>query len=315
MMNCGRVAKVGSVLAALLLLPCTAGAQENSASTDDATGQDIVVTGRAEEEPTRREISRQARAVTRPQNMYHEPLARFEDRLCPGIMGIKVEHAEIMVDRIRRNAEEIGITLADPEKCSPNFIVAFVTDGQQHLASLARTQGHLFSETTAVERQEILSQQGPARVWTTTSMRSRDGMPMTQRDGLVNPPTVSAWSAHSKIYLPVREDITQVLVLFDAEGVAGRSLVQLADYATIRGLARTRPVEDDPTMDTILTLFHSDTPPWTLTEFDRAYLAAIYASIPNMPGITKLLDVNRQLRRQEVAEARQAEGGEADARR
>jgi hypothetical protein len=109
------------------------------------------------------------------------------------------------------------------------------------------------------------------------------------------------WMTHSKIYLAVREDITQAVVVFDRDEVAGKSLDQLADYATMRGLARTRPVEDDPTMDTILTMFHSDVAPAGMTRFDRAYLAALHDSIPNMPGITKLLGVSRQLRLQEVA--------------
>jgi hypothetical protein len=110
------------------------------------------------------------------------------------------------------------------------------------------------------------------------------------------------WMAHSKIYLPVREDITQVVVVFDLDQVHGKSLDQLADYATMRGLAQTRPVEDAPAMDTILTLFHSASPPQALTQFDRAYLAALYDSIPNLPGITRVMGVNRQLRLQQAAD-------------
>ena len=59
-------------------------------------------------------------------------------------------------------------------------------------------------------------------------------------NSLFDPPQVNAWMSHSKIYLPVREDITRVVVLFDKEGVKGKTLLQLADYAMMRGLARTR---------------------------------------------------------------------------
>jgi hypothetical protein len=45
-------------------------------------------------------------------------------------------------------------------------------------------------------------------------------------------------------------------VLFDRAAVSGKTLVQLADYATMRGIARTRPAESDgQPLDTILTLF------------------------------------------------------------
>ena len=285
-------------------------AQAQDARRSSAGERDIVVTGRAEAETTAREVSRQARAVTRPQNMYDGPLARFEDRLCPGILGLKEDFAALMIDRIRYNAEALDIWMASEEGCTPNLIVAFVKDGQGELAGLQRRHGYLFESLPVAEREDLLAEAGPVRVWTTTVMRSRDGMEMSQRQGLTDPPVVSMWSAHSKIYLPVREDITQVVVVFDVEGVAGKSLVQLADYATMRGLARTRPVEDDPAMDTILTLFHSDAPPAAMTRFDRAYLAALYDSIPNLPGITKLLGVNRQLRLQEAADAREAAGGD-----
>ena len=119
---------------------------------------------------------------------------------------------------------------------------------------------------------------------------------------------VSMWMAHSKIYLATREDIEFVVVLFDLEKMKGKTLVQLADYATMRGLARTRPVEGaensgDQAMETILALFDPGSPPPAeMTEFDRAYLAALYDGIPNIPGVTKVLGVNRQLRLQERAE-------------
>ncbi len=39
-----------------------------------------------------------------------------------------------------------------------------------------------------------------------------------------------------------------------------------------------------------------------MTQFDRAYLAALYDGIPNIPRITKVQGVNRQLRLQEAAQ-------------
>jgi len=308
-MRCRGLANAGIMLATLLLVPCSAHAQATTQQADPATAgePDIVVTGRVRPPPPPNEVARQARAVTRPQNMHHEPLARFEDRLCPGILGMKVDYAGMMIDRIRDNAEQLGMWMADDEDCSPNFIVAFVSDGQAQLADLERKFGYMFDDLRLSERTALLAETGPVRVWTSTAMRTRDGMPIARAQSLVDPPIVSMWMAHSKIYTAVREDITQVLVVFDASGVAGKSLVQLADYATMRGFARTRPVEDDPAMETILTLFHSDQPPGEMTEFDRAYLAALYDSIPNIPGITKLLGVNRQLRLQAAREEGEAQ--------
>ena len=45
------------------------------------------------------------------------PLARFENPICPGIVGLQVESAEMLVWRIRENLEAFGRRLAPPETC------------------------------------------------------------------------------------------------------------------------------------------------------------------------------------------------------
>ena len=290
-------------LTGALTLGAPALAQQGAADA----GDDIVVTGRVEAPLTTTEVTRQARAITAPTAIRHLPLPRFEDRLCPGVFGMKGEYAALMIDRLRDNAAKLDLWLTEDDgTCRPNFIVAFVDDGQAALAQIERNQSWLMQGLTTANRRELLAEDGPVRVWTTTQTRTRDGLPVPRRETLDNPPSVNMWMAHSKIYLATREDITQVIVLFDKKYIYGKTIVQLADYATMRGLARTRPVDGDgQAMDTILALFDPDaSPPLEMTQFDRAYLGAVYDSIPNIPGITKVLGVNRQLRRQ--AEAEQA---------
>jgi hypothetical protein len=273
---------------------------EQASAGDAGGGDDIVVTGRTGEPPTQTEVTRQARAVTVPGAIRHSALPRFEgDRLCPGISGLRAEDAALMIDRIRVTAEELGLRMtSDDGTCRPNFVVAFVDDGQETIRSIQKGRYWLFGDMPPHELRELLGEEGPVRVWTATVMRTRDGMPAGSNQ----------WMASSRIYLAMREDIVWVLVLFTRDDVRGKTLLQLADYATMRGLARTRPVESDgQPMDTILALFDPGaTPPGGMTEFDRAYLGAIYDGLPNMPGITKVLGVNRQLRLQE-SEARAAD--------
>lgn len=303
---------LGLAGAASLLMPVAgAMAQESQAGGTSTPGRDnIVVTGRVEnKEPSTREITRQARSITAPSNLNHAALPRFEGRLCPGIIGLQTDAASLMVDRIRDTAARLDLWLTEDDgTCSPNFIVAFVDDGQADLQRIAESSGWLFRDMSLAERRELLEEEGPARVWTITEMRTRDGMPIPRSVSLMDPLQVNTWMAHSKIYLAVREDITRVVVLFDKQGVKGKTLLQLADYAIMRGLARTRPVSDDgQALDTILTLFDpAASPPLQMTEFDRAYLGAVYDGIPNIPGITKVLGVNRQLRLQAEGRAEAA---------
>jgi len=216
----------------------------------------------------------------------------------------------------------------DDGSCTPNLIVAFVDDGQKVLQQVAEQRHWLFQGMPRHERLALLAEEGPARVWAATETRTRDGMlpvsnqtlgagVLAAQDPVTGPRTVQLWSASSRMFLPMRQDITWVLVLFDRDDVRDMTLVQLADYATMRGLTRTRPVDaDGATVDTILALFDpSAEPPAELTQFDRAYLGAIYRGLPNLAGIKKVHGVNREMRRQaEQAAAVEARAVDGEAR-
>jgi hypothetical protein len=282
-----------------------------AAAQERAPTPDILVEGQRDTVPTQSEVTHEAREVTQGGDFRHSPLPRFEDPVCPGVMGLTLDAAEMMVDRLRYNAEKLGLRLASDNGCAPNLIVAFVPDARGQLAALAHDHGYLFASLDLTEKRALLAESGPARVWTTTVMKTRDGMPVygsnpRPGDPMSSAPVVSMWMAHSRIYLPIRNDIAQVMVLFDRDQVKGKTIIQLADYATMRGLAKTKPAGDSKGPDTILALFETPTPPTGLTEFDRAYLASLYDGIPNIPGITKIGGVNRQLRRQAADEAQPA---------
>lgn len=272
-------------------------AQPEGEQLEEVTGADIVVTG---ELPTWTEVTRQARDITMPTGLRYMPLPRFEgDRLCPGVIGLKADYAAMMVGRLRANAERFGLWMSEDDgACQANFIVAFVDDGKDILEQISEQWPGLLANVERPDRLALMAQEGLARVWTTTVTRAGGGMPGAE-DPATGTKYIATTGSASRLYLPIREDITGVLVLFDRAAVNGKTLVQLSDYATMRGLARTRPVDSDgPVLDTILTLFDPDaTPPDELTAFDRAYLGAVYHGMPNLPGLTKVLGVDLQLRR------------------
>jgi hypothetical protein len=299
-------ARLGAAFAGALLASASAAAQDAAEPAAAPQGDNIVVTG---ERSTHAEVSRQARDVTDiGSDIRDRPLARIEDRLCPGVIGLKRAGAELMIDRIRWNAERLDMWMADDTACQPNLIIAFVEDGKSEIAGLVDRKPELFETLTRPERLALLAEDGPVRVWTTAQTRTRDGMPIERRESLTNPPVTQMWMAHSKIYLTIREDITQVVVLFDREGVRDKSIIQLADYATMRSFARTRPAQGDAALDTILALFDpGHEPPLQLTDFDQAYLRSLYKEIANLPAAMKLGDVGDELERVVAERAEAAE--------
>jgi len=218
-----------------------------------------------------------------------EPLARFEDAICPGIVGLKVDAAEEMVGRIRGRAEEFGRRLAPEGDCTPNLVVAFVEDGLAFARRMQRDHGYIFAELSQDDREIALHEEGPVRAILRVRARSRDGMPIPRREDMVDLPQTQMWMAHSKIYTATRNDILYSLILIDRDAIGGMTLGQLADYTAYRSLTRTLPQTPETRADSILSLFDGGaTRPAGLTEFDKAYLHGLYDGLPNLPAPARI---------------------------
>jgi hypothetical protein len=220
-----------------------------------------------------------------------EPLPRFEDRICPGVVGLKREAAETMIGLIRGNIEALGLLNDKEAVCEPNVVVAFVDDGHAFLQNLADRDDTLFLDMPRQEREALLAETGPARALLKVWSRTRDGMMISRRDSLDDLPMTQMAMAHSKIYTATRRDIISALVLIDRDAVRGLNLQQLADYATFRALSHTQPPAT-ARGDSIVGLFESAASrPGGLTEFDRTFLATLYSGVPNLPGSSRLADL------------------------
>src|SRR6187431_2208065 len=191
---------------AALLLVTPALAQSEGAQLEEVAGADIVVTG---ELPTWSEVTRQARDITVTTGLRYLPLPRFEgDRLCPGVIGMKGDYAALVVGRLRANAERFGLWMTEDDgTCQPNFIVAFVDDGQDILQQIADQWPLLLYGLERPDRLALMAQEGPVRVWTTTVTRAGDGMPGAE-DPATGTKYIATSGRASRLYLPIREDIT-----------------------------------------------------------------------------------------------------------
>lgn len=221
-----------------------------------------------------------------------EPLPRFADPLCPGVLGLEEEFAELVVTRLRQNADALGLRLAADGDCDPNILVAVVEDSKAYLANLVDRRGYLFSDMDPADVDDMLTAEGPYGVWHQTAARTRDGLRIGRRENLVQPPQAGMWQAHSRIYRPVRHDITYALVLFDADSARGLTLRQLADFATLRALATEYPDEAGAGQASMLTLFDgTQEQPQALTAYDTAWLERLYSGIAELPSSVRLRGV------------------------
>ena len=288
-------------LASLLLCltaPAVAQESEAKAEAERFGGVEIVVTGR-ERDVSERTITRQARTISRESDLRHTPLARFADRACPGVTGLKREYAEVVVTRLRWIAEDLGIPLHPEGACRANVILVFTEDGRADLRDIERRSRLVSQSLSAKERRELLEGEGPVRVLNIVEDRMRNGQPIPRRENLVQIPVGTQEGGQSLIGGGIRRVITSSMVFFDRDAIEGTTLHQLADYAAMRVFAQTRDASGEKAPDSILSLFDKDTvPPDGLTAFDRAFLTTLYESYPYTPGQGNLQRVAHTLQEQ-----------------
>ena len=257
-------------LVAALLVPAGALAQEK-------TADDVVVTAQKQ-----MDRSTAQRFVNRITLTTGDQIARFDAPVCPVAIGFEPAIEQQIVARMRRVAAAAGAKLAK-QGCAGNIALLTTDDGGALMRTLRSTHPNLLEGLQPREIDRLIARGGPVRSWTATAVVNEDG----QRPGntlggnSLNPPNLIVKSA-SIVDPPVKQIIESATVVMDSAAVPGKSVIQLADYAVMRALARTRPVEGGSAgASTILALFDPvSTPPLSVTETDIAYLKALYA----MPG-------------------------------
>lgn len=277
---------------ASLVLAIAALASGTPVLAEDDPRDTVVVTGEVEAgEVDRGEVREQARAVTPRGAVIGQPLARFQQPLCVGVWGLSGESAQFVIDRVYYNAEQAGVALDETPGCAANVIVAFVADPQAEFAALVEARHQIVDGLSFDDKQRVRATQGPALAWYLTSTRTRDGQARNGR-----PPSFDSTEI-SRLNAGTRLDLELSVVMIDSDLLSDLDALALADYASMRALARTRPVErGENGTGTVLALF--DDPvhaPQAMTEFDRAYLASLYASRANLPGQYALRDIDERM--------------------
>jgi hypothetical protein len=220
-------------------------------------GRDIVVTGT----PDRRAAGTFVERITVETQ---GQVARFDAPVCPRVLGLPADHAETIADRMRDVARAAGAEVAEPG-CSPNILIVVAADGLEATQALHKLRPRLFEGLAPRQIEALTRGDEAARAWQVIETRGRDGRKAEAIDSIPSaggPPRfvkdahVLQSSLNSRIGLPTRQDLTLAVLLVDLDAVAGRSLRQLADYAAMRTLARTRaPAGTAGGRRTILALF------------------------------------------------------------
>lgn len=259
------------LLAAVLLAAPAPGRTSTPSAGDDA----IVVSGQRAEQA--KAAATQARAVTQPAPA-GKPLARHYVPICVRVFGLGDPYAQAVAERVTGNVRSLGL-LVGGTGCQPNAWIGLVSNSRSQVAELRKREPAMFASLKRHEIERIFRGSSAVQAWHATEIKGVDGRPIP----VVRMPDGSEYEINQqfkagRLTSTIRVDFTGSIVLFDRKLVGSRSLGQLADYATMRLLAATYDQAGlDPNVPTILSLFATaDGAPDALTEFDRAYLKALY---------------------------------------
>ena len=245
---------------------------------------EIVVTGKKKEiiQALRRMIE------TTDGNQF----ARFEKPVCPMAVGLPQDWNQRLTRMIRANVEASGAKAAAAD-CQVNALVMFVDRPRDLLTRLNAKEPSFFGMAPRAFEKFIAKEQ-PAYSWHATDTFGSRGQILRQLGSLtwqdpntgaimttqLDPGTkLASDDTGSRLVTSVREEMELSFVAIDSDFGEGKTLRQLADFATLHIMLDIKDEAGAFDGDSILALFEDRSgwvPPMRMSAFDRAALGGLY---------------------------------------
>lgn len=244
--------------------------------------------------------------------------ARWDRRrpLCIGAANFQPEAARQVIDRIAALAAEVDLRIAPPGCRRTQVLIIASNDGAAAATAAVTLNRRLFApqvDDMAFGRgalEAFQTGQRPIRWWQVNTPVDPDtgqrlvrlpGENMGDRNPLKQnekPDNVSLKPFASRLYGHYRNDLRNVVIIVDTEQLGGVSFDQWADYVAMLALAQVATDVDVRGHDSILALFDETTAVAGLTDWDRAYLDALYrAQLDSQSQNARLGAVERLMER------------------
>lgn len=217
-------------------------------------------------------------------------IARWDGRVCFGVMNIEAEAAQYVVNRISDVAAEVGLKIGRAG-CAPDVFIIFTEDGRATSSALVDQQPLLFrpyggaggttQDLHALE--DFKTSDAAVRWWQTTMPVDYSGNIAVAVPGSPNAASASnpfggiptTKGSNSFISNGTRDQIQRAIVIVDASQLVNVNWTQLSDYLAVVTLAQIDPKAETGGFDTILNLFDGSAPS-RMTDWDLSFLRALY---------------------------------------
>lgn len=221
--------------------------------------------------------------------------ARWLTPVCIKVAGLDDAMSARVGGRIAATATAAGVRLAGAG-CRPNLLVMFSADARRDVALIVGKKPLGTRGLTRAQRELLLTAPLPVRWWQATAAGGSDGAGLngqasatataqfldSSSSGVgVGGPSGSGTNSYnsSLIDTHLSVGITYAAAAIDVPLTTGRSLDAVADYAAMVTLAPIAIDAPVPAAPSILGLFAGTGT--MMTDWDRAWLAALYRMTPN----------------------------------
>lgn len=259
----------------------------------EPAASDVVVTANRNRE---QEIHDFVTALTQTPASRRQ-ISRFEDAVCPAVLGLPPSQRDAVDARIRRVVGAVGLH-PDRARCTPNLLVFVVQDKRAFIQNLQRRYAYYFTDISNRDVRAMAEGPEPAAAWQIREMRNADGRILQASEGVyVNRTTRAA----SRMEQGARPYIFAAAVVVERGALTGLTTTQLADYAVMRTLAHADPAQLPASVSaTILKVLNapmgSETP-ITMTSWDLTFLKSLYAAPKNLTAPADRAMIGRQFER------------------
>lgn len=265
-----------SFLFALLAAGFSVGAlaQEADVPREEPSSSEIIVQGIKSPD---RQISDFVAALT--DAPIGGQLSRFAWAVCPAATGLPQAQNAAVQERMRRVARAAAIPLA-AEGCKPNVLLIAAPDKEVLIEGLYKLYPSYFSGISRDKVRGLARGPGPAAAWQVEGRIGADAE-IVPSDGVSGLQIYQSTRDPSRISAATRPHFLGAVVVVEHAALTGLTTTQLADYAAMRGFARTDPERlEKATAPSILTVLDApmgSATPITLTRWDFSFLKALYA--------------------------------------
>ena len=270
---------------ALILLTFPVLAQAQSApQPPQVVGEPETIYSDAQREKDDATARRFVQSYLEPEGTLDMQFARWKQKVCPKVYGMKPVATWIIEHRIKDIAEKVGAPVDRADPClKPNLLVVVSPQPQAALDSIADKAPILVAMAgTQIKRLTI---KYPIQSWYVSLVRDNNGRLLADvesPDG--NPPHIHA--GLSRLYTGLSPEMGMATVIIDANAANGVAVNGIADYAALVGLSQTVQRGVCQPVPTIANLMLKGCDPEnmsnSITDLDVAMLTGLYHA-PDRP--------------------------------